>query len=138
MLLFVPTAVAQVQTANESHGVVDDNELFVMGPVKGHVAGIFEYVVVWVSHDVDVAISWLTFFEHSHQCLLCVLAVAGESCGDLPSSQLDGQQMEQRTYLLVHRDIDFDTSLGSSLENLVQTPFLVVKRGSLQKLASVS
>ena len=70
MLSVVPSAKAEIQTADEGQLVIDHDELLMMCPVKSHIACDLKNVVVWVSHDFDVAISWLTFFTERMQCML--------------------------------------------------------------------
>jgi hypothetical protein len=54
-----------------------------MSPIKSHVTSVFEYVVIWVSHNFDVAVARLILFEQAHHDFLGMLAVAGNSCGHL-------------------------------------------------------
>lgn len=110
MLTRIPTAKAEVQAANEGHGVVNNNELFVVCPVHGHVGGILENVVIGMSHDANVAVSGSSFGAQSIQGMLCMARVACQRGLDL----------------FVHSYINLDASLGPSLQNLIQPKFLFV------------
>lgn len=57
----VPSAIAHVQTTNESKMVVDDDEFLMVSPIEGHVAKILEDVVIGVSHDVNLTVAWGAF-----------------------------------------------------------------------------
>lgn len=57
MLMGIPTSEAKVETADEGHLIVDNEELLVMCPVERHVGCVFENVVVRVSHDFDVSVA---------------------------------------------------------------------------------
>lgn len=110
MLPAVPASETQIQAADEGHLVVDDDELLMMGPVEGHVAGVLEDVVVGMAHDGDVAMARAAFGTQGVEGVFGVGAVAADGLGDL----------------LVDDDIDLDPGFGPPLQHLVQSPFLVV------------
>lgn len=134
MVLRVPASKAEIETADEGEVIVDDNELLVMrlglcqyrisairhktDPVKCHVSRILEDVVVWVSHELDVAMARRARRTQRSQCMLCVRTVAGQSLGDL----------------LIHNDKDLHSLLCLSLENLIQSILLVEIRRPSQEL----
>lgn len=117
MLPGVPAAKAQIQSADESHGVVNDDEFFVVRPVNGHVGSVLEHIVIWVPHDPDVAVTRRALGAKRIERMLRVARVASQS----------------RLDFFIDANIDLDTSLGLPLENLVQTIFLLVIRGPSQK-----
>ena len=86
-------------------------------PIEGHVSGIFEDVVIRVSHDSNVS---STFSALWTQCLQRMLGMGGIAAyGSL--------------HFLIHDHIDLNTSFCPSLQDLVQPPFLVVIRGPPQE-----
>ena len=111
MLAAVPAPEAQIETTNEGHLVVDDDELFMMSPVKGHIAGILKDVMVGMSQDRDVTVAGAPLGTQCVESVLGMSTVAADGLGDL----------------LVDYDVDLDAGFGPPLQNLVQPPFLVVK-----------
>ena len=85
-----------------------------MSPVEGHIASILEDVVVGMPHDGDVAMTGGSFGTEGVESMLGVGTVAADG----------------RSNLFVHNNVDFDTGLCPSLQDLVQSPFLVVVRWS--------
>lgn len=59
MLMDVPAAEAEVYAADESSVIVDDDELFMVRPVEGHIGCIFEDVVVGMAHDDYVSVAFV-------------------------------------------------------------------------------
>lgn len=114
MLTKIPSPEAQVEATNKCKVVVNDYKFLVVSPVKCHVSHVLKDVVVWMSHDVDVSVSWSTFRAESSKRVLCMRRVASQRLLDL----------------LVDHHIDLDTSLSRSLDDLVQTPFLVEEGGT--------
>ena len=117
MLTQIPAPVAQIEATNEGMVIIDDDKLLVMSPVKCHVACIFENIVIWVTQDMDIAVSLLTFRTQVVQGMLGVSRIAGQCL----------------RYFLVHDDIDLDTSFCGSFQTLIESPFLVEKWRSSQK-----
>lgn len=111
VLAAIPTAEAQVQASDKGDLVVDDDELLVVSPVEGHVAGILEDVVVGVAQDGDVAVTGGALGTQGVKGMLGVCGVAAHGGGDF----------------LVDDDVDLDTGLCPSLQDLIQPVFLVVK-----------
>lgn len=54
MLVGIPATEAEVETTDEGEGVVEDEELFVVRPVEGHVGAMDEGMVIGVAHYNDV------------------------------------------------------------------------------------
>ena len=77
--MIVPSAETKIQTTNEGKIVVDDNELFVMRPVEGHVSRVLEDIVIWVPHDDDVSVAFGAFGAEGLEGMFRVLGIAGES-----------------------------------------------------------
>lgn len=117
MLLGIPSTEASVETTNKGKIVVNDDELFVMCPVKCHVSGVLKNVVVGMSHNMNVTMAWAALWTKRTEGMLGVKGVASDGCLDL----------------LVHYNVNLNSALGSSLEDLIKTPFLVVVRWSAQK-----
>jgi len=117
MLLGVPAPKAVVQPTNEGKVIVNDYELFMVCPVEGHVTGILEDVVIRMAHDVDLAVSRRARGTQIAERLLGVCGIAGQCLRNL----------------FVDDDVDVDTSLGGSLQYLVESPFLVVVWRSAQE-----
>lgn len=98
--------------------VVDDDELLMMSPVEGHVAHVLEYVMIRVSEDVNVAVAWIALGAQRSECMLGMRRVTRQSLLNL----------------LVDDDIDLHASLSSSLDGLIESPFLVeVGRSTKEK-----
>ena len=89
-----------------------------VSPVEGHVSSILEDVVIRVAHDTNVAIAWLALLDEAVESRFSVGRVASNGCGNL----------------LVDNDVDLDASLGGTLDDFVETPFLIeVGRTSQEK-----
>ena len=88
-----------------------------MRPVESHITGILKDIVVWVTHDGDVTIPWVALGAEILQSMFRMCRVATYS----------------RFNLFVHNDIDLDSCLRPSLENLIKTPFLIEIRRSSEK-----
>lgn len=110
VLMVVPTAEAEIEATNEGHLVVNDNELFVMGPVKSHVGNVLQDIVVGMAHDRDVSVPRGAFWA---ECLEGMLGMGRitSNCG------FD---------FAVYNDIDLDAGFSTTFENLVKSPFLVI------------
>lgn len=117
MLVDVPPAKAQVQPTHKGHLIVYDNKLFVVCPVECHVSRVFEDVVIRMAHDLDVAVSWRPLGTKRLQRMLGVFRIARQS----------------GLNLAIYDHVDLDSGLGAALENLVETPFLVVIRWAAEK-----
>ena len=52
-------------------------------PVKGHVAGVLEDVVVRVAHDINVAMARGAWRAKGTKSVLCMVAITGHSCFNL-------------------------------------------------------
>lgn len=92
----VPSAIAHVQPTNEGHFIVNDNKLLVMClilvsltrsywwkeyyPVKCHVTGVLENIMVRMSHEPDISVTFLALRDKVHHHFLAMLAVACECC----------------------------------------------------------
>lgn len=110
MLAVVPSAKAEIQASNEGQGIVDDNELLMMCPVKGHISCILKDIVIRVPHHRDVSVPRGAFGAERVQRMLRMGTVAAEGLRDL----------------LVHNDVNLDSGFGPPLEHLIQPPFLVI------------
>lgn len=110
VLMSVPAAEAEIETANEGHLVVNDDELFVVSPVKGHVGRVLEHIVIRMTHDLDVSIARRSLGTQRLQCVLCVLGIARNGSLDLT---VDGH-------------VDLDAGFGAAFQDFIQSPFLVV------------
>ena len=113
----IPSAIAQIYTADESQVVINDDELLMVGPVECHVAKILEDVVVGVAHDVDISMAFGAFRTKSTQSMLGMGRVAGQGLLDF----------------LVDNDIDLNTTLGGTFDGLIESPFLIEKGRSSQE-----
>ena len=92
-----------------------------VSPVECHVASVFEYVVVRVAHNANVAIAWLSLLDEAVESILGVSRVAGK----------------RGRNFLIDNDVDLDAAFGSALQDFVETPFLVeVWRASQEKLGA--
>src|SRR5256885_3016845 len=109
VLANVPTSVADIQSSNKCQFIVNDYKFFVMRPPKDHVAYIFEDIMVRMSKDVNVAVTWLSFWAELVENVFCVSRIA---CQGL-------------SHLLVDNHVDLHTSFGSALYDLIDTPFLI-------------
>ena len=90
-----------------------------VSPVEGHVSSVLEDIVIRVAHDTDVAISRLALLDEAVERRFRVGRVASDGRGDL----------------LIDYDVDLDTSLSGTLQDLVEAPFLIeVGRTSQEKL----
>lgn len=110
VLVNVPAAKAEVQSADESHFVVNDHELLVVRPVERHVRRILKDVVIRMPHDDNVPVARGPLRAEVVKSALRVARVAG-------NSRLD---------LAVDADIDLDAGLGLALEDVIQTPLLIL------------
>lgn len=117
MMACVPSAKAEIQSTDECNRIVNDNELFVMRPVHGHIGRVFKDVVIGVSHDANVFVARRTFRAQSLKGMLGVYGVTSEGGLDF----------------LVDHDVDLDAGLGLALQNLVQAELLVVMRRSTKE-----
>ena len=57
MLAQIPSSKTQVQPADKSKVVVDDDEFLVVRPVEGHVSHILKHVVVRMAQDVNISMA---------------------------------------------------------------------------------
>ena len=112
MLVGIPSPEAQIDTANKSQRVIDDDEFLMVSPVQSDVCGILENVVIRVAQDLDVSMARGPFRAEAFQRMLGMGRIAGKCLVDL----------------LVHDNVDLDTSFSATLEHLIQSPFLVEKR----------
>ena len=110
MLSIVPSPEAEIQASNKSHGVINHDELLMMCPVESHVTRIFKNIVVRVSHHCDVAMPWGSLGAQGMKSMLRVSTIAADRLGDF----------------LVHYHIYLNSSFCPPLQDLVQSPFLVV------------
>ena len=117
VLSIVPPPEAQIQSANESQSVVDNDEFLMVRPVKCHVASVLEDVVIRMSHHGDIAITWTPLRTQRVQSMLGVCTVATDGC----------------CHFLVYNHVDFHPSLCPPLQHLIEPPFLVVVWWSAQK-----
>ena len=78
--MVVPSPKAKVQSTNEGTVEVNDDKLFVMGPIEGHVCSIFQNIVVRVSHNDNVAMSRRSFGAQCLKRVFGMCRIAGE-CG---------------------------------------------------------
>jgi hypothetical protein len=100
VLSVIPSSITEVQAANESDFVVYDDKLLVVGlytvlvsydlrwiqfpyPIEGHVSGVFQNVMVRMSHQLDIFMSLFTLRNEIHYDFLSVLAVACERGSNL-------------------------------------------------------
>ena len=88
-----------------------------MSPVEGHVASIFEDIMVRVAHNANVTVAWLALLDEAMESILRVSRVTGKS----------------RRNFLVDNDVDLDASLGGTLDDFVETPFLIEVGGTSQE-----
>ena len=109
VLTGIPSAVAKIQSSNEGEMVINDDEFLVVRPVECHIAHVLEDIVVRMSKDMNVAMTRSTFRTQEPQRMFGVSRVARESLLDL----------------FVDNDIDLNTTFSSTLNGLVQPPFLV-------------
>ena len=93
----IPATKAKIKTTDKSKLVVYDYELLVMSPVDckgsadvweilpsrtcvmpltGHVSHILKNIVIGMSHNLDIAIALLSFFNHAHKCAFGMLTIA--------------------------------------------------------------
>ena len=112
MLVGIPSPEAQIDTTNECQCVIDDDEFLMVSPVQSDVCGILENVVIRVAQDLDVSMARGPFRAEAFQRMLGMGRIAGKCLVDL----------------LVHDNVNLDTSLSATFEHLIQSPFLVEKR----------
>jgi hypothetical protein len=107
-------------------------------PVERHIPSILENIVVRVSHEFDIAMSWLSLLDKVHHDFFGMLAVACERSGylDCQSGVTSRVSAAGLPYLFIHDNVDFNPLLGLPLEDRIQPPLLVVKGRTAQKLAS--
>jgi hypothetical protein len=51
----------------------------VVGPVEGHICCVLEDVVIGMSHDCDVSMSWGSLGAEGLKCVFRVRGIAGKS-----------------------------------------------------------
>jgi len=117
VLIVVLPAEAEVKPADESHLVVDDNELLVIGPVKCHIGSILQHIIVRVAHDLDISEARRAFWAECLEGVLSVLQVARQGGLDLT----------------VDDDVDLNASFGLAFKDLVEALLRVVIRRSAEK-----
>ncbi len=117
MLAQIPSSKTQVQPTDKSKVVIDDDEFLVVCPVEGHVSHILEDVVIRMAQHVDIAMAGRAFWAESSQSMFCM-------------SRVTGQRLLN---FFIHDHINLDTPLGSSFDDLVETPFLTEKGWASQE-----
>lgn len=117
MLPDIPSSITEIQAANVREMIVDDDEFLMVGPIEGHVAKVLKDIVVGMTENMDVTMA------------RCPLRTKG-SQGMLGMSRIAGQGLLN---LLVDDDIDLDSTLGGTLDDLVEPPFLIEKGRAAQK-----
>lgn len=117
MLSVVPSPEAEIQASNKGQSVINHDELLMMRPVESHVASVLEDIVIRVSHHRDVAMPRGSLRAQGMKSMLRVSTVAADSLGDF----------------LIHYHVYLDSSFGPPLQDLIQSPFLVVVGRSPQK-----
>src|SRR4051812_43122040 len=80
-----------------------------MGPVKDHVACIFEDIMVRMPKDMNVAVTWLSFWAELVESMFGVSGIACQGLG----------------YLLVNNHVDLHPSFCRALYDLIDTPLLI-------------
>ena len=113
----VPSAKAQIQSSDECQRIVDDDELFVMREVESHVSQILKDIVIRMSHDDNIPMPFRAWRTQRSQCFLRMHTVTAD----------------RRLHLFIHHDIDFDTTLRSPLQTLIQPPLLILHRRATQE-----
>lgn len=135
VLVGVPSTEAEIDTSDESEGIVNDDEFLVMSltsslapihfwllkglshPVQSHVSAIFEDVVVRMAQDLDVSVTRRSFRAETAQRVLRMGRIARQRLVDL----------------LVHNHVDLHARLGAAFQHLIQSPFLGQERRSPQE-----
>lgn len=117
MLPDIPSSITQIQSTNECKVIIDNDEFLMMGPVESHVTKILKDVVIWMTHDMNVAMSRGALWTKRPQCVLGMGGIASQCLLDF----------------LVDDHVNLDTTFGGALEDLVKTPFLVEKRRPAQE-----
>jgi hypothetical protein len=77
MLMGIPAAETEIDTTDKCSVEVDDDKLFVVCPVEGHVGGIFEDIVIGMAHYHNVSVTLGTFGAEALESMLGVRRVAG-------------------------------------------------------------
>lgn len=86
-------------------------------PVESHISGILENVMIRVSQDVNITMTRGTLRAEIAQGMLRVCRVTSESLIDL----------------FIDDHVDLHASLGATLEDMVETPFLVLYRRAAEE-----
>ena len=98
-------------------------------PVEGHVTGILKYVVVRMTHDVDVLATRRALWTKREKCMLGMGRTTRYRFLDLKDTQSEAARAfgdGQATDLFIYNDVNLDTGLCSALQHLIETPLLIV------------
>lgn len=97
--------------------IVNDDEFLVMCPIESHVTKILKDIMIWVSHDMNIAMSRSTLWAKCPQCMFCMGRIASQCLLNL----------------FVDDNVNLYAALGGPLDDFVEPPFLVEKWRTAQE-----
>lgn len=114
MLPGIPSSKAQIQPTNESQLKIKNNKLLMMSKVKRHISSILKHIMIRMSHNMNLPMTFTSRRTQRPQRLLRMVAVTRNG----------------RFHLFIHNNKDLHTTLRRTLQALIQPPFLIGCRRS--------